>query len=106
MVYKVQEVVDTEDFKKQGYTVSYTYEEYGTNDTGTRTLDEPEAVGGNSVTGVINTKENIVTIINTRNIEVPNSGINLDILPYALILAVAVCGVLLVVISKKKKTDR
>jgi hypothetical protein len=103
MVYKVQEVVDSEDFQKQGYTVTHTYEEYGTNNTATRTTDKVEEKDGNVVTGVINTLSNTVTIINTRNIDVPNSGITLDVLPYVLILTVALCGVLLLVISKKKR---
>jgi hypothetical protein len=105
MVYKVAEVTDTEEFQKEGYTVSYLYEEYGANNTGTVTVGDAQEVEGNVVQGTINTKSNEVTFINTREIEVPNSGISVDLLPYALVLLVALCGGILLIVSKKRRTN-
>jgi hypothetical protein len=103
MVYKVQEVTDTDDFAKEGYTVTYNYKEYGTNETDTK--GELKGQEGDTVIGTINTESNEVTFINTRNIEVPNSGVSIDFLPYALALIVAVCGGVLFIIMKKRSVN-
>jgi hypothetical protein len=100
MIYKVEEVTDTDQFKKEGYTVTYDYKEYGANKTGTEGLSEDNK--GSSVRGTVNTETNEVTFINTRNIEVPNSGVSVDIIPYALILLIVVCGGILFVIKRRR----
>jgi hypothetical protein len=106
MVYKVEEVTDTDQFKKEGYTVTYDYIEQGSfnadetqNGTNT-TLSNQE---GNSVTGTVNTGKNEVHFINTRNIETP-TGIALEVLPYALAVLIAGCGIALFVYKKKRAT--
>jgi hypothetical protein len=101
MVYKVEEVTDTEQFQKEGYTVSYDYIEQGTFESGTAaTLSDQE---GNSVTGTVNNSKNEVHFINSRIIETP-TGILLEVLPYALVVLVAACGIALFV-YKKKRTE-
>jgi hypothetical protein len=100
MIYKVEEVTDTEQFKKEGYTVTYDYKEYGENETGSSGLKKDQE--GSVVQGTINTESNEVTFRNTRNIEIPNSGISVDIIPYVLLMVVAVCGVILFVFKKRR----
>jgi hypothetical protein len=104
MVYKVEEVTDSEQFQKEGYTVSYDYIEQGTFNAdktkdGTNTTLSDQS--GNSVTGTVNTSKNEVHFINTRIIETP-TGIALEVLPYALVVLVAVCGIALFVYKKRR----
>jgi hypothetical protein len=103
MVYKVEEVTDTEQFQKEGYTVTYDYKEYGKNDTATKADTTDNA--GSSLVGTINTDTNEVVFTNTRNIEVPNSGISMDLLPYMLVLVVA-AGACVLFVMKKRKAAR
>jgi hypothetical protein len=102
MVYKVEEVIDSEQFKKEGYTVTYNYKEYGANDTTTKSDVKDQS--GNVVQGTINTVSNEVTFVNTRNIEIPNSGISMDFLPYLLVMLVALCGSILLMFMRKRST--
>jgi hypothetical protein len=105
MVYKVEEVTDTDQFKKEGYTVTYDYKEYGSNKNDNTGYVKDQK--GSVVSGTINTDTNEVTFRNTRNIEVPNSGISVDVIPYVLILLVVVCGGFLFFFNlKKRRTAR
>jgi hypothetical protein len=104
MVYKVEEVTDTEQFQKEGYTVTYDYIEQGTFNAdktkdGTNTTLSNQT--GNSVTGTVNTSKNEVHFINSRIIESP-TGIALEVLPYAIIALVAACGIVLFVYKKRR----
>jgi hypothetical protein len=112
MVYKVEEVVEDATVNasklslvEEGYTTTYDYKEYGKNKSETRPEDN-EIIGksGNSVTGTINTESNEVTFTNTRQVSV-GTGINLTMLPYALITLCAICGGILF-ISRKRRVDR
>jgi hypothetical protein len=112
MVYKVEEVVDdatVNDSKlslvEEGYTTTYDYKEYGTNDSDTQPeKGQVSGKSGNSVIGTINTESNEVTFTNTREVTV-GTGINLTMLPYALITLCAICGGILF-ISRKRRVDR
>jgi lipopolysaccharide export system protein LptA len=102
MVYKVEEVTDTDQFKKEGYTVTYDYVEQGTFASGTDTnTTEVSDQEGSSVTGTINTSKNEVHFINSRIIETP-TGVVLQVLPYALVVLVAACGIVLFVYKKRR----
>jgi hypothetical protein len=61
-------------------------------------------VDASSVKGTINTNTNEVEFVNTRNMETPNSGISMNVIPYVVILLVAVCGAILLVYNKKRRT--
>jgi hypothetical protein len=100
MIYKVEEVTDA--IAGQGYTVTYNYTEAGYNKTDTMGLKKD--VDASSVKGTINTNTNEVEFVNTRNMETPNSGISMNVIPYVVILLVAVCGALLLVFNKKRRT--
>jgi hypothetical protein len=107
MIYRVEEVTDTDEFKIEGYTVTYDYEETGDN-TDTDTYGKKYDQTYDSETGIqgtINTDKNEVTFINTRKIENPNTGISMDVVPYVLIVLAVVCGGLLL-IFKKRRTAR
>jgi hypothetical protein len=102
MVYKVEEVTDTEQFQKEGYTVTYDYVEQGTFASGTDTnSSEVSDQEGSSVTGTVNTSKNEVHFINSRVINTP-TGIVLQVLPYALVVLVAACGIVLFVYKKRR----
>jgi hypothetical protein len=100
MIYKVEE--DTAAIAGQGYTVTYNYTEAGYNKTDTMGLKKD--VDASSVKGTINTNTNEVEFVNTRNMETPNSGISMNVIPYVVILLVAVCGAILLVYNKKRRT--
>jgi hypothetical protein len=107
MIYKVEEVTDTDQFKKEGYTVTYDYIEVGTfNADKTKNGTNTTLTGqtGSSVTGTVNTTKSEVHFINTRNISTP-TGVLLDVLPYVLVVLIAACGVALFV-YKKRRTAR
>jgi hypothetical protein len=46
-----------------------------------------------------------VAFTNKRTVDVPNSGISVDVIPYILVMIVAVCGGVLF-ISKKRRIAR
>jgi hypothetical protein len=109
MIYKVEEVTDGTDengvdFADKGYTVYYQYEESGKKATSTLSQNTEgltdDRAEGSSLQGTINNTTNKVTFINERTIDVP-TGISVDVLPYALIVLVAVCGGILLVIKKR-----
>jgi hypothetical protein len=106
MVYKVEEVTDSEQFQKEGYTVTYDYIEQGTfsadgSTTGTNTTLSDQ--DGNSVTGTVNTSKNEVHFINSRVITTP-TGIALEVLPYALIVLVALGCAVTLIVAKRRRT--
>jgi hypothetical protein len=102
----VEEVskTDSQDLVEEGYTTSYKYKEVGVNNNATTSKEEPQDVAGYTVQGTINTDTNQVTLTNTRKITV-DTGINLTMLPYALITLCAICGGILF-ISRKRRVDR
>jgi hypothetical protein len=111
MIYFVKE----KDYSGEGYTQTYAYTETGYKSTNTLAQTEtsvkaqkagtPLTVPSTYIKGTINTETNIVAFTNSRNIEAPDTGINLAILPYALITLCAVCGGILF-ISRKRRVDR
>jgi hypothetical protein len=113
MIYKVEEVTDGTDengvdFADKGYKVYYQYEESGKKSTSTLSQNTEgltdDRAEGSSLQGTINNTTNKVIFINERTIDVP-TGISLDVLPYALIVLVAVCGGILLVIKKKRNAQ-
>jgi hypothetical protein len=105
MIFKVAE----KDYTSDGYTTSYTYYEDGSLSTSTKansSLDKVAVTSANRVIkGTVNTAGTTITFTNSREINTANTGINLDVIPYVLILvAAAVCGV--VFISKKRHAVR
>jgi hypothetical protein len=120
MIYKVEEV--TTESKKadgsdlnasgislvdEGYTTSYKYSEYGSyasaDNEDTRNQDITD--NGNSVQGTINTVSNEVTFTNKRTVKV-DTGVSVDVIPYVLIAVIAVCGAVLLISEKKRRTNR
>jgi hypothetical protein len=118
MIYKVQEEVPVE----ESYATTVDYTEYGSFQ-GSTTLnitvgsnvnsyttkaDDDDADSAKSITSVVgttNTETNRVLFTNTRSMN-PETGIHLDILPYVLILAVAVAACVVLIVCKKRKAAR
>jgi hypothetical protein len=111
MVYYVQEA----DYSDEDYTQYFTYNEEGKKtdsktlgavyNTGDRVSCFDDSNNLKVVKGTINTATNEVSFINVRNFTAPSTGINLAMLPYALITLCAVCGGILF-ISRKRRVDR
>jgi hypothetical protein len=110
MIYYVVE----KDYSSEGYAQTYTYEEDGkkstltsdnNNDDGMGTVKDPYEAKGVVIKGTVNTGTNTVAFINTRNVDLPNTGINLDLVPYILLTLIAVCGGILF-ISRKKRVNQ
>jgi hypothetical protein len=108
MIYFVQEA----DYSGEDYTQTYSYLEKGTKSSltlGNNTDGEyVSCFNGDAlkvIKGTVNSDENTVAFKNTRNFEAPSTGINLAMLPYALITLCAVCGGILF-ISRKRRVDR
>jgi hypothetical protein len=57
------------------------------------------------VRGTTNDTTNTVAFTNKRTVDVPNSGISVDLIPYVLVMLIAVCGAVLF-ISKKRRIAR
>jgi hypothetical protein len=113
MIYKVEEVVDevtdtsiNKTIQEQDYTTSITYDEWGTyqSSDNTKLLNKSTKLDTNAVQGTINTLKNEVTVTNKRTITVA-TGINVDVIPYVLVMLIAVCGAVLF-ISKKRRIAR
>jgi hypothetical protein len=110
MIYFVEEANVT----AQGYTQTYRYTETGSRQTNTlaNNTAESDATGSAAVVnnksvvvkGTVNTMQNKVEFINTRNITV-DTGITMDVIPYVLVLLAAVSGGILFVF-KKRRTNR
>jgi uncharacterized membrane protein len=106
MIYYVEE----KDYTSEGYTQTYKYDEEGTKDSTTKTKDgeadtEHDALK-TVVYGTTNTATNQVTFINTRELSTPNTGISVDLIPYVLVAVIAVCGAMLLISEKKRRTNR
>jgi hypothetical protein len=105
MIYYVVEA----DYSNEGYTQTYTYYEAGTKQSttfGNNTADdETKNAKAVVVKGTVNTIANTVAYTNSRNITLPETGINLDVVPYILLTLIAVCGGILF-ISRKKRVNQ
>jgi hypothetical protein len=106
MIYKVEEVVDDgtvntskKSLIEEGYTTTYEYKEVGDNPY--TTAGHKTNQSGSSVKGTVNTDTNYVTFTNTRKLEVA-TGISLDVVPYVLIILIAVSGIGLFIIRKRR----
>ncbi len=122
MIYKVMEVVPTE----ENYETSFEYEEFGYY-TGSKTsdqaLNEHSSYDGDKtyvetksvtldgknimencawVKGTTNTKFNSVTFTNQRDYKVP-TGVNLDLIPYIAVLLIAGIAAVLFIFRKKAR---
>ncbi|NLC45497.1 MAG: hypothetical protein GX783_14600, partial [Clostridiales bacterium] len=82
------------------YDVNYTVVETGLNEY---TPEYVASYDGNQV-GKIEAASTSTTITNTRNAEI-NTGINLDSLPYLIILAVAIGGLILFVTRRRMASN-
>jgi hypothetical protein len=114
MIYKVQEVIPTE----EGYSIEATYQETGTfTDSTTLTKDPKELVTaidnytdtttnkemmGLCVRGTTNTDMDQIVFTNKREAGAV-TGINLDIIPYVAILILAVAGCAVFIVRKSRK---
>jgi hypothetical protein len=112
MIYFVAEA----NYSSEGYSQTYIYTEYGSKASTTKsnTNDDEDdeayaAIGENAtpvvVKGTVNTVANAVAYTNTRNVTLPDTGINLDVVPYILLTLIAVCGGILF-ISRKKRVNQ
>jgi hypothetical protein len=102
MIYYVVEG----DYESEGYTQTYTYDEEGLKDSSTKsseaTIGKKYDAHNQVVQGTVNTRINEVVFINSRTIEEVNTGISLDVLPYVLIVLMAICGVVLFAVRKRR----
>jgi hypothetical protein len=105
MIYFVVE----DDYAEEGYVQTYKYDEEGLKNTATKSSEESIGVANDAhnkvIKGTVNTATNLLEFINTREISNPNTGINLDMLPYVLLTLIAVCGGILF-INRKRRVDR
>jgi hypothetical protein len=122
MIFKVAEL----DYSDETYTTTVEYKEVGTyKKSKTRDLEEPsniytepytvdttkvttsaKAEGTATVVyGTTNTDKTSVSFTNTRNIA-PTTGINLDFVPYVVVLALVLAAGGAVLVYKKKRTVR
>jgi hypothetical protein len=121
MIFKVAEL----DYSNETYTTSVTYTELGTyQDSKTRNMTgenistedytvDKTAIGTSAkaegtakvVYGTTNTNTTTIAFTNTRNIA-PTTGINLDFVPYVVVLALVLAAGGAVLIYKKKRTVR
>jgi hypothetical protein len=117
MIYYLAEA----DVTDEGYSQYWTYSEQGSlaTDTSkqntstalpkhdaikTTTTDDGTVTSSVIFQGTVNTISNDVTFINSRIITA-NTGINIDLIPYVLVMLIAVCGAVLF-ISKKRRIAR
>lgn len=102
MIYYVVE----DDYENEGYVQIYTYDEEGVKDSSTKSSEATLGVEYDAhnkvVKGTVNTATNEVEFINSRTIEEVNTGISLDVLPYVLIVLMAICGVILFAVRKRR----
>lgn len=122
MIFKVAEL----DYSEESYTTSVTYTELGTYaDSKTRDLKDKSNISTEDYTidstavttsakaegktttvyGTTNTNTTTVSFTNTRNIA-PTTGINLDFVPYVVVLALVLAAGGAVLVYKKKRTVR
>jgi hypothetical protein len=130
MIYKVYE----EDYSGEGYVTTATYTEKGdfagsttkgnngktftaaaadVTDSDTQIADYKVNEKGTfenedkvvCVRGTTNDTTNTVHFYNTRNVTV-DTGVSVDLIPYVLVTMIAVCGAILLISEKKRKTNR
>jgi hypothetical protein len=105
MIYYVVE----KDYSGEGYTQTYKYDEEGTKDSTTKSTDTSKTVANEAqgvvVKGTVNTAVNKLQFINSRTVKNTNTGISLEVAPYALIVLIAICGGILFAI-RKRRVDR
>jgi LPXTG-motif cell wall-anchored protein len=115
MIYKVEEVTKTAD----GYSTTAEYQESGKflksttlsiekgSNIGAATYKNDDGVEYNItwVRGTTNFEENQVVFMNARD-QLPDTGINLDFVPYVVILAAAIVLGGLFIFMKKRKAAR
>jgi hypothetical protein len=123
MIYFVQE----KDYHSEGYTQTYTYTESG-NVTTSDTLGNVTSVANpshaavtktvttdnednevavytvNTAKGTVNSEDSTMTFINTRVIN-PDTGVNLDLIPYVVILLAAAAFGAVLIIRKKRNVQ-
>jgi hypothetical protein len=114
MIYKVHE----EDYSSEGYTTEASYDvDNGTEailknkDGLDKTYTEQVTVNGTetncvTVRGTTNKGSNTVIFTNTRHEPEVGTGINLDFIPYVVVLALVVAAGSVLLVYKKKKTVR
>jgi hypothetical protein len=95
MVYFVEEA----DYSNEGYVTTWNYEEAGTFRDG-KNIEEKAVTDQRVVNGTTNTKTNKVEFTNKRELTV-QSGIVLDVMPYAIVMAIAVAGAVLFIVKKR-----
>jgi hypothetical protein len=114
MIYQVIE----EDYSDEGYTTEVTYKvDNGSGATlanedgkdGKSTMDV--TVDGKEMTcvavrGTTNKVTNSVVFTNNRDVPEVGTGINLDFIPYVVVLALVVAAGSVLLVYKKKKTVR
>lgn len=91
------------------YTLSENMEAEWKYDSTTFVVDEGEPEVKNSTSDVSVSKENLteaqnISVTNHKE-EIPDTGISLDSMPYILVLALAVIGVAIFIIFKRKRRD-
>jgi hypothetical protein len=100
MIFDVAEV----DYSDDGFTTTFTYA--GKNAAGeTISADASEGDNTRNASGKIGAGTNVLTYTNTKHFS-PATGINLDVLPYVVVLAIALGGCVLFIFSKKRRTVR
>jgi hypothetical protein len=105
MIYYVVE----DDYSGEGYTQVYKYDEEGLKASDTISTEGSIKVENDAnkkvVNGTVNTAKNEVQFINRRQVTNTNTGISLEVAPYALIVLIAICGGILFAI-RKRRVDR
>jgi pilin isopeptide linkage protein len=100
MVFYMAEV----NYVADGYTTEATFTGTPT-DPETATIKGVTKTGTHQIDGVIVDGTNLVEYKNTKNVN-PETGINLDVLPYVVVLAIALGGCVLFIFNKKRRTVR
>jgi hypothetical protein len=104
MIYKVGE----KDYSSEDYTTTVTYESSGTankkNDADGTLFEEAQTDGTkyNCVRGTTETTVNSVMFTNSREAAKPDTGINLDFIPYMLVLVLAAAGGAVLAYKKRR----
>jgi hypothetical protein len=110
MIYKVHE----HDYSGEDYETSVVAKVYGSGQFGTDKLQEDGQFedtddDGKKCVGIketTNTDMNQITFTNKRTMSAPTNGINLDFIPYVVVLALVVAAGSVLLVYKKKKTVR
>jgi hypothetical protein len=95
MVYYVEEA----DYSGEGYATTWSYTEAGTFQDG-RTVTKKSVTDQRVVDGTTNTDTNKVDFVNERDLSA-QTGIVLDVMPYAIVMAIAVAGAVFFIVKKR-----